>query len=222
MISHMKISRTLTAALLALLTAVALVAATGVAEAKHPKLFRPDQPPLSQTGAVRAAKSQISRLDHVRNPGKNYIHTASKRNARIVGQLNSRRSKRNKQRAVYLQDKLNAYANELIDPVNERYQKGVDAAKREYRRDVDRINRGNDKGRKKRAALRRAKRAYTTRLDRLAAVRSDQLARANENIAQTKRVNQDFYKRVSVRESHEIKTLKLRLRKALADLRGRG
>lgn len=218
MMRRMKLPRPLIAVLLA---AFALVAVTGVAEAKNAKLFRPDQPPLSETGAVRAAKSQIDRLDHVRHPGKNYIHTASKRNARIVGQLNARRSKRNKQRANYLQGKLSAYANELLDPVNERYSKGVDAAKREYRRDVDRINRGNDKGRKKRAALRRAKRDYTSRLDRLAAVRSQQLARANENIANTRRANFDFYKRISDREKREIKALKDGLRRALAELRNR-
>ncbi len=219
MLARMKLPRPL---IVVLLAAFALVAVGGVAEAKHPKLFRPDQPPLSQTGAVRAAKAQINRLDHVRHPGKNYIHTASKRNARIVGQLNARRSKRNKQRAAYLQDKLNAYSNELIDPVNERYSKGVDAAKREYRRDVDRINRGNDKGRKKQAALRRAKRQYETRLDRLAAVRSEQLQRANENIAATKQLNEKFYKRISDREKREVKSLKDGLRRALADLRNRG
>lgn len=215
----MKLPRPLFAVLLA---AFALVAVTGVAEAKHAKLFRPELPPLSQTGAVRAAKAQVNRLDHVRHPGKNYIRTASQRNARIVGQLNNRRSKRNKERANYLQDKLSAYANELINPVNERYQRGVDAAKREYRRDVNRINNGNDKGRKKRAALRRAKEDYTSRLDRLAAVRSTQLARANENIAATRQANFDLYKRISVREKNEIKTLKLRLRRALAELRDRG
>lgn len=216
---RMKLPRPLIAVLLA---AFALVAVTGVAEAKHPKLFRPDQPPLSQTGAVRAAKAQIDRLDHVRHPGKNYIRTASKRNSRIVGQLNARRSKRNKQRANYLQDKLSAYANELIEPVNERYDKGVDAAKREYRRDVQRINNGNDKGRKKRAALRRAKQQLTSRLDRLAAVRSEQLQRANQNIAATKQLNEKFYKRVSDREKREIKALKDGLRRALAELRNRG
>lgn len=216
---RMKLPRPLIAVLLA---AFALVAVTGVAEAKHPKLFRPDQPPLSQTGAVRAAKAQIDRLDHVRHPGKNYIRTASKRNSRIVGQLNARRSKRNKQRANYLQDKLSAYANELIEPVNERYDKGVDAAKREYRRDVQRINNGNDKGRKKRAALRRAKQQLTSRLNRLAAVRSEQLQRANQNIAATKQLNEKFYKRVSDREKREIKALKDGLRRALAELRNRG
>lgn len=216
---RMKLPRPLIAVLLA---AFALVAVTGVAEAKHPKLFRPDQPPLSQTGAVRAAKAQIDRLDHVRHPGKNYIRTASKRNSRIVGQLNARRSKRNKQRANYLQDKLSAYANELIEPVNERYDKGVDGAKREYRRDVQRINNGNDKGRKKRAALRRAKQQLTSRLDRLAAVRSEQLQRANQNIAATKQLNEKFYKRVSDREKREIKALKDGLRRALAELRNRG
>lgn len=216
---RMKLPRPLIAVLLA---AFALVAVTGVAEAKHPKLFRPDQPPLSQTGAVRAAKAQIDRLDHVRHPGKNYIRTASKRNSRIVGQLNARRSKRNKQRANYLQDKLSAYANELIEPVNERYDKGVDGAKREYRRDVQRINNGNDKGRKKRAALRRAKQQLTSRLNRLAAVRSEQLQRANQNIAATKQLNEKFYKRVSDREKREIKALKDGLRRALAELRNRG
>jgi len=219
MMRAMKLPRPLIAVLLA---AFALVAVTGVAEAKHPKLFRPDQPPLSQTGAVRAAKTQVARLDHVRHPGKNYIHTASKRNARIVGQLNDRRSKRNKERAAYLQGKLNAYSNELLDPIGERYSKGVDAAKREYRRDVDRINRGNDKGRKKRAALRRAKAAYTTRLDRLASVRQQQLARANRHLAETKLVNERFYKRISEDEKRTVKTLKDRLREALADLRSRG
>lgn len=216
---RMKLPRPLIAVLLA---AFALVAVTGVAEAKHPKLFRPDQPPLSQTGAVRAAKAQIDRLDHVRHPGRNYIRTASKRNSRIVGQLNARRSKRNKQRANYLQDKLSAYANELIEPVNERYDKGVNGAKREYRRDVQRINNGNDKGRKKRAALRRAKQQLTSRLDRLAAVRSEQLQRANQNIAATKQLNEKFYKRVSDREKREIKALKDGLRRALAELRNRG
>ncbi len=218
----MKLPRPLVAVLLAALTASSLVALTGVAEAKHPKLFRPDQPPLSTTGAVRSAKSQINRLDHVRNPGKNYIRTASKRNSRIVDQLNSRRSKRNKERADYLQGKLSAYSNELLNPIGERYSKGVDAAKAEYRRDVIRINRGNDKGRKKRAALRRAKEQYTTRLDRLATVRSTQLARANRAIADTKELNQTFYKRVSENESRTVKGLKDGLRKALAELRKRG
>ena len=214
----MKLLRPFLAVLLTAVTAISLIA---VAEAKNPRLFRPDQPPLSTTGAVRAAKSQIDRLSHVRNPGKNYIRTASKRNSRIVGQLNSRRSKRNKQRANYLDDKLAAFSRELLDPIGERYQKGVDRAKREYRRDVDRINRGNDKGRKKRAALRRAKEQYTSRLDRLAAVRQTQLNRANTYIADTKRVNENFYKRISVRETAEVKTLKGRLRQALADLRKR-
>lgn len=219
MIRGMKLPRPLIAVLLA---AFALVAVTGVAEAKHEKLFRPDQPPLSQTGAVRAAKAQIKRLDHVRHPGSNYIHTASQRNARIVGQLNARRSKRNKERANYLQDKLSAYADELIDPVNERYDRGIDAAKREYRRDVHRINNGNDKGRKKRAALRRAREDYTSKLDRLAAVRSTQLNRANDNIARTRQANFAFYKRISDREKREIKALKVGLRRALAELRNRG
>lgn len=222
MMRAMKLPRPFIAVLLAIFTAVSLVAAAGVADAKNPRLFRPDQPPLSQTGAVRAAKAQISRLDHVKNPGKNYIRTASKRNGRIVGQLNSRRSKRNKERAAYLQDKLNAYSNELLDPIGERYNDGVDAAKRELQRDLDRIDRGNDKGRKKRAAIRRAKEAYTSRIDRLNTVRSQQLARANRAIADTKEVNQNFYKRVSENESRDIKTLKGRLRQALADLRKRG
>ncbi len=53
-------------------------------------------------------------------------------------------------------------------------------------------------------------------------MRSTQLARANRNIAATRQANFDFYKRISVRENSEIKTLKLRLRRALAELRDRG
>jgi hypothetical protein len=215
---RMKLPRAL---LTVLILAVGLVAGASTAEAKHPKIFHPDQPPLSETGAFRAARAQIERLDRVKNPGKSYIRTASKRNARIVEQLNSRRSKRNKQRAAYLQDKISAYSADLINPINDRYDKGVDRAKSEYARDVERIKHGNDRGRRKQQALRRAREAYESTLHRLATVRGEQLNRANAVIADTKEANAKLYKRISERETRDVKVLKGRLRNALADLRNR-
>lgn len=203
-----------------LIAAVALLAGASTASAK-PQIFKPDQPPLSTTGAVRETRLQIIRLDHKKHPGKPYIKKASRRNAQLVRQLNTRRSKRNKQRARYLQEKLSSFSNGLIDGINNEYDRDVNRIKEEYDRDVARVKR-NYKGKRKQAALRRLKRDLKDDLDRLASVRQRDLDRANDRIADTRAANNDYYKNISEREASQIKTLKQRLRKALAELRKRG
>ena len=169
---------------------------------------------------MREARVQVARLNRKKNPGKSYIRQASRRNSKIVNQLNTRRSKRNKQRAAYLQNKISEFSSGLINGINSEFDRDSARLKEEYDRDVDRVKR-NLKGKRKQEALRRLKAAYDKRIDTLNSVKQRDLDRANDRIAATKDANNKLYKKISERESSDIKIIKDRLRKALADLRDR-
>jgi len=190
-------------------------------QAAQAVLFQPDQPSLNSTGAVREARAQIVKLRKVRNPGKGFIATASRQNSRIFRLLNQRRDKRNRERADYLDGKLEEFAGNRIGKIEQAYDDAAGDAKLKYRRDVDRIEDGNLEGKRRKEALRRVKRVRDLRLANLSDERDADLDRANELIARTRRENFELYEKIAALEMKKIDAIKTTLRNLLDDLRPR-
>lgn len=201
--------------------AFALLIGASTAQAERVKLFHPPHSPLSDTSVVKSAQKHIDRMDADRNPSKNFVSFSSRKNSKLVSKLNSKRQQRNQFRASFLDGKLNQYRNDQLNPIFNRYNSRVDAAKAEYNRDIRRINNDNRSNRKKRAARARLATVLRNQLANLNQQKATALDRANRLIAATRQANFDFFKRISDRDKTEIKTIKVRLRQALVRLRQR-
>lgn len=205
---------------LVLIVGLVAGAASATASSKTP-IFEPPQVALSATGAVNSANAFAAKLNRKKSASKNYLSYASKRNSKIVGNLNALRKKRNQARSAYLSDQITNFENKVLAPINRRYNEGLARAKRTYNTTIRRINRGKGSEAKKRAARAKALSTLQAREASLAQTKTEEITRANARINATRQANLNLYKRISLREKTEITRVKRNLRDALAGLRKR-